>query len=190
MPRARVVDVGQPIERQLPIDLHRVDRRLRIGPRRRCSTRPASASARSRRAPASDPGTTSRRSRATAPRYATPASRPVAESSGARCAPDTARAARRSRRCVLVAPSARAADVSPARTASNAVSAASMPVRIARWMPLSRIEFMKPAGVAGDQRAVRVDARHRVPAAFGQRLRAVADHLSAREQRRRRTDAA
>jgi hypothetical protein len=38
-----------------------------------------------------------------------------------------------------------ASDVSPVRTASNAVSAASMPVRIARWMPLSRAEFMKPA---------------------------------------------
>ena len=42
----------------------------------------------------------------------------------------------------------------------------------------------EPAGVAGDQRAVGVDARDRVPAAFGQRLGAVAHHLAALEQRR------
>ncbi len=33
--------------------------------------------------------------------------------------------------------------MSSARTASKAASAASMPLRIARWMPFSRIEFTK-----------------------------------------------
>ena len=43
VPRARVVHVGQPVERELAIDLRRVDRRLGIGPARPCSSRPASA---------------------------------------------------------------------------------------------------------------------------------------------------
>ena len=40
----------------------------------------------------------------------------------------------------------------------------------------------EPRCVAGDERAVHVDARHRVPAALGQRLRAVPHHLAALEQ--------
>ena len=56
-----------------------------------------------------------------------------------------------------------------------------MPLRIARWMPLRRIEFTKFAAVADDQRAVEEQLRLRVPAALGQRLRAVAHQRAALE---------
>ena len=39
----------------------------------------------------------------------------------------------------------RRAETSLAHTAPNATSAACIPLRIARWIPFSRIEFRKPA---------------------------------------------
>ena len=57
-----------------------------------------------------------------------------------------------------------------------------MPLRIARWMPLSRIELTKLAASPTISAPSMYEPRLRVPAALGQRLGAVAHHLAAAQQ--------
>ena len=57
-----------------------------------------------------------------------------------------------------------------------------MPLRIARWMPFSRIELTKLAASPTMSAPSAVERRLRVPPALGQRLGAVAHQLAALEQ--------
>ena len=89
--------------------------------------------------------------------------------------PDSTRVSKRRRPSWLV---------SPDRIAPSVASAAHIPLRIARWIPFSRIEFRKPPASPMISPPSTWHPRHRMPSPFGQRFGAVANHSPAFQQSR------